>query len=221
MLRWGYTKIMQANDIKLVIFDLNTTLIDANAWPKFQQLMGMTETEDQTLWQLNHEGILPDRLWLEIVNNLYRQRGTHTQDEITRVLLDFAYADGAQAAVQAVQSRYPVALVSGAPDILVEHVAKDLGIDLFGSNALLRFDKQDIFQELRTLGEEATSKVFYLQSFCRRLGIQSTEVACVGDDENDIELFRHTQHGITFKGSTIANEAWKTIDTLANLSEIL
>lgn len=208
-------------DIKLVIFDLNATVISHDTWPKFQQLMGMTAEEDLTLWKLNSEGILPDKLWLQVVNNLYRTRGTHTYEEIQKTVLQYEYLPGAKEAVKAMQQKYAVGIISGAPDILVEHVAKELDIDLFGSNALLLFDEQGNFQELITLHEEATSKVVYLQEFCRRLDIRPEQVARIGDGDNDIELFRRTKHGITFTGSKIASKAWRTIDTIADLPSVL
>lgn len=209
------------DDIKLVVFDLNATLIDDDTWPKFQALMGMTETEDLTLWKLNKEGTLPNEYWAHIVNNMYRARSHRTRSEITKTLLDFTYLPHAQEVVSRIKSRYPVGIISGSPDVLVEHVAKSLDIDLFASNAMLLFDTKDYFQELVMLGEEAQGKVVHLQAFCRRLGIQPDEVVCVGDGDNDLELFRATKHGITFTGSPIADQAWKTIRDLSELPGVL
>jgi phosphoserine phosphatase len=208
-------------DIKLVVFDLNATLIDDHTWPKFQSLMGLTEEEDLLLWKLNKEGVLPNEYWAKIVNNIYRTRTHRTRTEITKSLLDFTYLPDAENVIAKIKAKYTVGIISGSPDILVEHIARKLKIDFFGSNAMILFDQEDFFQKLVVLDEEPQGKLVHLQAFCRRLGITPQEVACIGDGDNDLELFRATGHGITFSDSPITSEAWKTIDSLADLPSIL
>jgi phosphoserine phosphatase len=103
----------------------------------------------------------------------------------------------------------------------VERIAKDLDIDLFGSNALLRFDNKDVLEEMVVLSNEPDSKVIYLQAFCRRLGIQENQVAAIGDGSNDIELFKRTGHGITFEDSKIKKHARKTVGSLKDIEALL
>lgn len=208
-------------DIKLVIFDINDTLILTKSWANFNVALGMTPEEDLMLWQLNDQGILSNRHWVEIANSLYQKRGTPTKKLITDTLLQYEYAEGARDLVAALKQKYEVALISGAPDILVEHIAKELDIDMFGANALLRFDQNDVLEEMAVLSNEPESKVFYLQAFCRRLGIDESQVVAVGDGANDIELFRHTGHGITFNDSPIKDQAWKVVSSLKDIEELL
>lgn len=216
-----YNESMEANDIKLVIFDINETLIDTHSWPDFNAALGMSPEEDLTLWKLNEEGILSNRNWTEIVNNLYKKRGTPTRQKIEAALLHYDFVPGAKELVAKLKQRYEIALISGAPDILVETIARDLDVDLFGSNALLIFNEKDVLQEMVVLSEEPLSKVIYLQEFCRRLGISPRQVAAVGDGANDIELFRRTGHGITFNDSKIKDQAWKTVASLKDVEKLL
>ena len=60
----------------------------------------------------------------------------------------------------------------------------------------------------------------YLESFCEMLGIGLDECACIGDGANDLELFRKTGRGITFRGSKIESDAWKVIDSLKDIPAI-
>ncbi|MDB5186517.1 MAG: phosphoserine phosphatase SerB [Candidatus Saccharibacteria bacterium] len=214
-------KYNHMNDIKLIIFDINGTLVGDDTWPKFHGALGMTEEEDQLLWQLNNEGVMPNRIWMEVVNGIYQKRGKATKETINKTLLEYTYEPGAKEVVEELRQRYELALISGAPDAMVEQVAKELNIDLFGSNALLLYNDDDTLREMIVLNEEPEGKLIYLQAFCRRLGISPDQVVCVGDGANDVELFRATKHGITFKGSTIENEAWKVVDSLHDLSALL
>jgi phosphoserine phosphatase len=209
------------NDIKLVVFDINDTLITTHSWEAFNVALGMTPEEDLTLWRLNEEGVLSNRHWVEVVNALYQKRGTPTKKLITDTLLEFEYMPHAKELVAKLKQKYEVALISGAPDLLVEHIAKDLDIDMFGSNALLGFDAQDVLEEMVVLSNEPESKVIYLQAFCRRLGISENQVVAIGDGSNDIELFKRTGHGITFQDSKIKAHAWKTVDSLQAIEDTL
>lgn len=209
------------DEIKLIIFDINDTLISTKSWERFNVALGMTPEEDLMLWQLNDQGILSNRHWVEIVNALYQKRGTPTKKLITDTLLAYEWIDGAKELVAALKQKYEVALISGAPDILVEHIAKELDVDMFGSNALLRFDDKDVLEEMVVLSNEPESKVIYLQAFCRRLGIDESQVVVVGDGDNDIELFKRTGHGITFEDSKIKDQAWKTVKSLHDIEALL
>jgi phosphoserine phosphatase len=46
------------------------------------------------------------------------------------------------------------------------------------------------------------------------------ECACIADGANDIEMFRRTGRGVTFRGSPIEKDAWKVIDSLHDIREI-
>lgn len=209
------------NDIKLVIFDINDTLITTHSWEEFNIALGMTPEEDLVLWQLNQQGILSNRHWVEIVNNLYQKRGTPTKKLISDTLLQYKYVEYAQELVAKLKQKYEIALISGAPDILVEQIAKDLDVDMFGANALLRFDADDVLEEMVVLSDEPQSKVIHLQTFCRRLGIQESQVVAIGDGANDIELFKRTGHGITFEDSKIKEHAWKIVSSLKDIETLL
>jgi len=208
------------NDIKLIIFDINDTLITTHSWEDFNVALGMTPEEDLILWQLNEQGILSNRHWVEIVNNLYQKRGTPTKKLITDTLLQYEYVEHAKDLVAKLKQKYEVALISGAPDLLVEHIAQELDIDMFGSNALLRFDANDVLEEMVVLSNEPLSKVIYLQAFCRRLGIDESQVVAVSDGSNDIELFKRTGHGITFEDSKIKDHAWKAVKSLKDIEAL-
>ena len=83
------------------------------------------------------------------------------------------------------------------------------------------FDEKDNLENIVTYGKDEIAKLNILESYCRKLGIDISECVCVGDGDNDIEMFKKTGKGITFKGSKIENEAWKVIDNLADLENIL
>ena len=112
-------------------------------------------------------------------------------------------------------------LVSGSFNVLVNAVADDLGIALRKANTLLEFDDHGAFHAIHTSGDAKVAKLKHLERFCEELGINITECACIGDGANDEAVFAATGHGITFKGSELENQAWKTIGTLHDIQTIL
>jgi phosphoserine phosphatase len=115
---------------------------------------------------------------------------------------------------------YELVLISGSIDILVEIVAKDLGIKYYKANNTFVFNENDRLVGVRSGGADVLAKAERLESFSEMLGINIKECACVADGDNDIEMFRRTEHGVTFRGLAIESEAWKVIDTLHDLKSI-
>ena len=100
-------------------------------------------------------------------------------------------------------------------------MAKKLNIDLKKANTSFVFDEDNNLVNIDSAGDEKTAKLKHLESFCNKLGIQVSECVCVGDGANDIEMFRATQHGITFEDSPIKEEAWKVVPDISGLKDIL
>ena len=206
---------------KLIVFDINHTLIEDNSWLDMNLALGMSEEEDRVLWNLNQEGIVPNTLWVEIVNNLYRKRGKATRKNIEDVIFKYTYRPGAKELIATLKDKgYSLALLSGGMDLLVERVARELDIDLFGFGSFLFFDDDDRLKEMVYITEDTKLKKMLFLSFCRRLELDPRDVVCVGDGDNEAELFKLSR-GITFKGSKLEKEAWKIVDDLTEIPAIL
>lgn len=209
-------------EIKLVCFDLDKTLITKNSWYDLNLALGMTPEEDQKLYDEYYAGKITYKEWIHELLTLFLKKGKANLETITKALSVYTLSDGAREMVDYVRSKgYKVALISGSMDVQVDLVAKDLGIGLAKATNDFIFDENDDLKDIVTLADDKIAKLNFLEGFCRELGIEITECACVGDGDNDIELFRKTKHGITFTGSKIENEAWKVISGLGDLKTIL
>lgn len=210
------------NNLKLICFDLNKTLIHENTWYDLNLAMGVTAEEDALLVQLFEEGVITYHTWLTILQNIYKKRGNPTQDSIEKLVSNYTLIDGSREAVNYCKDQgYEVALITGAMDILVEIVAKDLGITWYDANHSFLFDENGLLEKITIFDHDDIAKLHQLRRICRRLGLKETDCACVGDGDNDFELFQKTKHGITFPGSKIENIAWKTISSLSELQNII
>lgn len=209
------------SEIKLVCFDLDETLIKGRSWKTLNNGLGISD-EDDRRWLYEYEsGKISYERWNEILLERYLEQDNATRKGITEIFSHYELADGAREAVEYVRSKgYETALISGSIDIMVDLVAHDLGITYAKANNTFIFDDANRLTGIHTFGDDTIGKADHLESFCDKLGISMNECACIGDGENDIEMFRRTGHGITFRGSKIEHDAWKVIDSLKDIPTI-
>lgn len=212
---------MKKHGIELICFDLNKTLIKETTWDDLNVALGMTREEDQHYLDQFNQNKITYIEWMKILLDIYKQRGKATLKVVEESISKYNYAEGARETVEYLKEQgYHIALISGSLDILVDRVAGELDIELAEANNIFVFDEDDNLKDITVFDEDDLAKLRHLESFCRKLGIDIEQCACVGDGDNDIKLFEATKHGITFKGSRIEKGAWKVIDELKDLKQI-
>lgn len=210
------------DDIKLICFDLDQTIISQSSWKQLNFAMGISYEEDHQMYEAYLKNEFNYVTWTAKICERYKQSNKANKKDITEILSNYKYADGAVEAVKYVQQKgYKTALISGSMDLLVNMVAKDLSIDFAEACNTLVFDEDKQLADIIPCVSDTSAKVEYLQSICDRLGITLSQCVCVGDGANDIALFRATGHGITFADSNIKDEAWKVISDLGHLKTVL
>ena len=159
--------------------------------------------------------------WNDKLLERYMEHEDASREGITKILANYTYKEGAKEAVSYLREKgYELILISGSIDILIEIVAKDLGIKYYKANNTFVFDENDRLIGVHSNGDDIFAKAEHLESFCEMLGKDIKECACIGDGANDVEMFRRTSRGVTFRGLKIESEAWKVIDTLHDLKNI-
>ncbi|MEI7689161.1 MAG: HAD family phosphatase [Candidatus Nomurabacteria bacterium] len=208
-------------NIKLICFDLDKTLINTNSWKELGLSLGISAEEDKIMYLDYKAGLYTYDEWNDRVLEKYMKHEDSTRESITNTLSKYTYNHGAKESVQYLKDKgYELVLISGSIDILVSIVAKDLGVKYFKANNTFVFDDDNKIIGIHSGGEDVLAKARHLESFCEMLNIDIKECACVADGENDIEMFRLTGHGVTFKDSNIKDESWKIIDSFDDLKNI-
>ena len=209
-------------NIKLICLDLDETLIAENSWKKLATSLGISDEEDEKMHRDSKAGKLSYTDWVTKVLGYYMKHENGNRKDMTRILSQYVYSPGAKEIIKYLKDKgYELVIISGAIDILVNIVAKDLDIKYAKSLYASEFDDNDRIINLHTEDDEGKAKLRHLETFCEMLNIDISECAAIGDGDNDIELFRKTGHGITFHGSHIENESWKIIDKLEDLKSLL
>ena len=208
--------------IMLVCFDLNKTLIKENSWLNLNLAMGITQEEDDLLMRWYEEGVLSYEETNQILLSMYKKRGKANRANILEAISTYTYMPGALDLVKNLQEKgYEIALITGAMDILADKVASELGITMSSANNIFIFDEDDYLQDLVMFGDDGIAKRTHLEEFATKLGINLDQCACIGDGDNDRELFEATGRGITFEGSKISDVAWNIVRDLSEIQLIL
>lgn len=175
--------------LKLAVFDLDGTLkVERDPYIYLHRCLGvMAEAEAITAAGLS--GQLSYEAWLRADAMLWR--GT-PRSVLARLFRENAYVPGAQATVQALQSRgVHVALLSSGLLFHAEVVAAELGIaHIFGNDILFDGDDGDpvVSGEVRAL-VPVGSKGDVLTRLQTELGVTQAETLAVGDTRGDIPMF--------------------------------
>lgn len=208
--------------MKAVCFDLNKTLIEENSWRDLNIGLGVRPEEDDMLMDWGDRGIISDAQGQQILLKLYQSSRKHSKNNILKILSDYNYKLGAKELVEYLKKKgYVLFLVSGSMDILVEKVADELGIEHYGANNKFQFDDKGYLQDIVTLDNDKKAKLDQLKQLCKKTNVNLEDVYCIGDGENDIELFKSTGKGITFTGSKIENYAYKVVNNLDEIKDFL
>ena len=181
----------------LVVFDMDGTVLNHNSWLKLHHAFGLDDGEDEVMLRWYSEGVLTYREWTDLIMRIYRARGRATRQRALEVFDRCTPHLAAHAVVAEVRARgFEVALVSGGIDILVESIARRLGIERHRANHRMVFDGEDQLVGMEMSDNDDAFKVTTLKDFCSEIGIPANACFCVGDGLNDRGVFDLTGHGI-------------------------
>lgn len=208
--------------IKLVVFDLNKTLIKENSWYDLNLALGMTSEEDRRLMDLYESGKITYLEAQKELEKIYLSHGLATKTNIEKILFSYNYLPGARELVSYLKSKqYLIALVSGSMDLVVNKVCYDLSIGYGAANNHFVFDTNGKFIRLECVEDDTLFKLNQLKRYQAQFKLKPQEICCIGDGDNDRLIFEYTTRGITFIGSKITLSAWKTVPNLSQIESLL
>jgi HAD superfamily phosphoserine phosphatase-like hydrolase len=207
---------------KVVVFDLDGTLIKGTSWVEFNQSLGLTESDAQYLSDEYKKGTLSYTKWIDEIVTMYRKYSPVHKEVIEALGFLFPIREGAEELIAIAKEKgYTLVLLSGGVDTIVKGFAGRFGIDnVFTTNELV-FDEEGYLQSIVTMGDEAPAKVALLQAFCEKRGVDIKEVLCVGDGGNNVELFKFAKGIQLGNYEELAKVAWKQVGGLKEIETFI
>lgn len=204
---------------------MDDTLITGNTWATFNSFMGLTEEQDWDLYSAFAKNEMDYDHWLLELKKLYNlDENKHSKEQVLEYLTQYKIKEDAHLALTEInKTPYLTLLLSGSFQMTADAVAFELGIQNAIATNKCVFDDQGMLKDIESAGDEQRAKVSKLTNFCEERNISLSDCVIIGDGDNDKELFKLTDHSITFTSSSdetkmIANHA---IHSLTDLPELL
>ncbi len=202
--------------MKLVVFDLDSTLIDAESIDEFAKIVGK-ESEVAEITDKAMKGEISFREALK--KRVELLRGVELK-KIEEVANSLPLMPGAKETIEELKKHeIKTGVVSGGFDVIVERVKRELGLDYAISNKLIIKNGVVDGVEGPITDEEAKGKA--LEEIAEQAGVELNEVVAVGDGANDISMFKKAGLAIAFNSKPKVRDAADVVISSKNLTEIL
>ena len=208
---------MKKNKRGLVLFDLDSTLIEEETIDELGKLAGVEEevkriTRDAMEGKIDFEESLRRRVAL--------LKGL-PMDSVETLISRLRLTKGARETVEELKNRgYVVGVVSGGFTIATDKIKRDLNLDYAYSNELVVKDGK-LTGEVKGRVMSPTAKGDILEEVARRENIDLKDTVVVGDGANDVGMFKRAGFRIAFCAKEILKKNADVIIDKRDLREIL
>jgi len=209
-------------NIKLVLFDMDGTLLDGRTIQRFAEKKGFKN-------QLNNL-LKSDKKFYEITIEIAKLLKGMRKGELLEIFREISLQENADKIIQHLKSRnIKTAIVTDSYQFVADDLRERLDIDYSFANNLL--SKNDVFTGeieihnsdyiIDPINDEVYSicKSCVLEKLCQDLDISEKEVMAVGDGIVDVGMISKSGIGIAFKASDIVKKHANV--TTNNLIDIL
>lgn len=202
---------------KLIVFDMDSTLIDAETIDELAKAAGVGQevsaiTERAMKGEIDFSQALTERV--KLLKGL-------TLEDATTALDKMPLMPGAKELINFVKSvGYTTAMVSGGFTLSSERVGKLLGMDHVVSNELIVEDGIITGEVVGSLTAQ-NSKELVLEEIAAQHGIAPEDCIVVGDGANDICIFKRARYAIAFNSKPVLRQHADIVIIEKNLKAVI
>lgn len=210
------------NDIKLIAFDLDGTLIENVLWAKAQALVKVDYEEANLWYERYYRREVTFRQMQDHFSEIYRR---HPQ-MLRKFLALNKYIrifPGVRKTVKKLSAKYRTVIISSGMDFYVAAAARKIGIAEWYANYRLETDGTGMVREIKPQYPDERGKVHVLEKLCKQQMLQPDQIVFIGDSINDLTAFEYTRRGILIGPGIhqLQQSAWKKITKISQLGELL
>ncbi len=184
---------------KLAFFDMDSTLIEQEVIVELAKATNIGDKVNEITEAAMRGEIDFNESFVQRVA-LLKDTSTEVLDKINNSL---TLSDGAKTTLAALKAMgFYTVLVSGGFTYFAKHIAKKLNIDEFHANELDTLDGKvtgDVV--LPIINGEMKAKI--VQKIAKQQGIKLSEVICIGDGANDLEMMSVADIGLAYRAKPI------------------
>jgi len=196
--------------IKLIFFDMDGVLVDVadynengrkvaiSTWNTVFEQAGIYH-EHERLKEMFIKGSFSSYMeWTDEACRVLQKHGL-TRDKFMEIINSRLLMNGAKETLRELKKRgYKTAVITGCFKTLAERTQKLLSLDYIIAHCELAFDDNGNLKEWRLIPCDFEGKVEYFNKQAKELNLKPSECAYIGDDVNDIPIFRKAGLSIAF-----------------------
>ncbi|MDX2373595.1 phosphoserine phosphatase SerB [Psychrobacter sp. PP-21] len=184
---------------KLACFDMDSTLIEQEVIVELAKTAGIGE-EVEAITEAAMRGEIDfDESFAQRVALL---KGTST-DVLDNICSRLTLSVGARTTISALKALgYHTVLVSGGFTYFARYIAEQLGIDEVHANAL-DIEDNEVTGHVQFPIVNGAKKAAIVEHTAERLGIEMSQVVCIGDGANDLPMMALADLGVAYHAKPI------------------
>jgi HAD superfamily PSPase-like hydrolase len=208
---------MESMRFKAVAFDLDGTLVtERSSWRTLHRFFGTYEQSVQNMKSYEQGKITYDK-FMELDIGLWKPR-PHI-NTIREILLKYTLTLNSKFATKLLRRKgYLLFMVTTAPDILANAVARDLDISHVVSNGFI-FDNEGYLTQNTVFRVDLMKKNIAFKELLFKSGVKCEECIAVGDSKYDRGFLSAAGLGVAFNPDRILQEEAKVI--INDMKELL
>ncbi len=211
-------------NIKAVIFDVDGTLSSQISWTALTKDLGASVEKHLEIFKEFKEQKTTYEVSKKKLLILWKETGNAKRQFLEQLFINWPLRKDAEEIISFLKNKeYLLCIITGSFDLYAQIIAKRLGIKYYFANTKLDWDSKGNLTDFHYFKDQASKKLEQFTEFCKMQNIKSENCVAVGDDENNIKLFK-IMKGIAVKSihsEPLEEIAWKTINNLLELKEIL
>jgi phosphoserine phosphatase len=201
------------NQIKMVFFDMDGVLFDVagytengkkvaiSTWNAVFDALGIYH-EHERLKEMFIKGDFPS--YIEWTDEACRvlQKNRLTKEKFMKIINERPLMKGAIETLNELKKRsYKTAVITGSFEALALRAKKLLGLDYAIGHCRLNFDKDGNLKSWELIPCDFDGKIDYFKKIAKRAKVKFQECAFVGDEVNDIPIFKKVGLSIAFNST--------------------
>ncbi|MDP3974664.1 MAG: HAD-IB family phosphatase [bacterium] len=215
---------MDKSNIKVIIFDIDGTLIDGISWLKMTESLGAdVQIHKKIFEELKNEKISYPESKSQLIN-LWLSTNHANKQNLLYIFNSWNLKIDAKEIINYLKSKYEVILISGSLDLYVKTIAKKLNIKTWYANTTIFWDKNNKIYDFNYEENQAKKKLEQLNQFLYKSGYKKENCLIIGDGDSDLILFKELSYGIAINKKPfleLEKLAWKKITNLSEIKELL